>query len=111
MEEEDSTQTEVLEAISIYLITLLFTKTLPDIIRNMSNSFSILSSLDKELQAYLFLAINTIEIIRYHILWEIFPKSTAVLDICLNINKYKRAREFWRYAHVSCHLFSYWFKN
>ncbi len=31
--------------------------------------------------------------------------STAVIDICLNINRYKRSREFRRYARMSPYLF------
>ena len=86
MEEEDPTRTEILEAIGIHLITPLFTETLLDIIKNTSSSSSTSSSSDGELQAYLLSAIQIIETTRYLIPRENFPKSTAVIDICLNIN-------------------------
>lgn len=72
------------------LLPLLFTETLLDIIKNTSSFFSTLSSSNGELQAYLLSAIQIIETTRYLISQEIFPKLTAVIDICLNINKYKR---------------------
>lgn len=103
-EEEEPTRTDV--AIGIHLITPLFTETLLDIIKNTSSSSSTSSSSDEELQAYLFSTIHTIGTTRYFIPREIFPTTTAVIDICLNINKYKRPREFRRYARMSPHLFT-----
>lgn len=94
MEEEYSTRTEILEAIGIHLITSLFTETLLDIIKNTCSSSSTSSSSDKELQTYLYSTIQTVQNTPYLIPWEIFPKSTAIIDICLNINKYKKPREF-----------------
>ena len=90
MEEEDPICTEILEAIGIHLISPLFTEILLDIIKNTSSSSSTLISFDGELQAYLLSAIQIIGTTHYLIPQEIFPKSTAVIDICLNINKYKR---------------------
>ncbi len=63
------------------------------------------SSSDEELQNYLLLAIHHIQTIRYLYPREIFPKSTAIIDICLNINRYKRPKEFRRYARMSPYLF------
>ena len=71
----------------MHLITLLFTKILLNIIKNISSSFSILLLSDQKLQAYLFLAINSIKTTYYLISQKIFPQSIAVIDICLNINK------------------------
>ena len=76
-----------------------------DIIKNTSSSSTSLSS-DGKLQANLLSTIQIIETTRYLIPREIFPKSTAVIDICLNINKYKKPREFRRYARMSPHLFT-----
>lgn len=49
IEDGDLIYTEVLEAISIYLITPLFIKTLLDIIKNKFGFFSILFLFDKNL--------------------------------------------------------------
>lgn len=106
MEAELPTRTEILEVIGIQLITPLFTETLLHIVKNTSSSSSTTSSSDEELQAYLYSAIQTIQNTRYLIPREIFPKSTAVIDICLNINRYKRPREFRRYARMSPNLFT-----
>lgn len=75
----------------MHLIILLFTKILLIIIKNISSSFSILLLSDQKLQAYLFSAINSIKTIYYLIFQEIFLKLIAVIDICLNINKYKKS--------------------
>ena len=90
MKAEFLIHTEILEAIGIQLITSLFTENLLNIIKNTSSSSIILSSSDEELQAYLYSAILIIQNTRYLIPQEIFPKSLAVIDICLNINRYKR---------------------
>ena len=52
---------------------------------NLSSS-SISSSSDDGIQTYLLSAIHTIETTRYLIPREIFPKSTGIIDICLNTN-------------------------
>ena len=106
MEEEEPTRTEVLVAIGTHLITPLFTTTLLAIIKNTSSSSSTSSSSDEELQNYFCSAIHQIETTRYLILREIFPKSTTIIDICLNINRYKRSREFRRYARMSPFTFN-----
>ena len=51
---------KILETISIHIITPLFTESLIDIIKNISSSSSTKSFSDKELQAYLYSAIQTI---------------------------------------------------
>lgn len=104
MEEEEPTRTEVLETIGTYLVTPLFTESLLDII-NTSSSSSSSSSSDEELQTYLLSALHYIKTTRYLYPREIFPKSTAVIDICLNINRYERPREFRKYARMSPYLF------
>ena len=105
MEEEESTRTKVLEVIGTYLTTPLFTESLLDIIKNTSSGSSLSFSSDEKLQTYLLSALHHIETTQYLYLREIFPKSTAVIDICLNINRYKRPREFRRYARMSPYLF------
>ena len=74
--------------------------------KNTSSSFSTLSSLDDDIQIYLLLAIHTIEITRYLIAREIISKSTNIIDICLNINCYKRLQEFCQYVCMSFQLFT-----
>ena len=93
MEEEELSCTEGIEAIGTYLITPLFTESLLDIIKNTSSSSSSSSS-NGELQTYLLSALHHIKTTRYLYYREISPKSTALIDICLNINRYKRPREF-----------------
>ena len=73
--------------------------------KNTSSSISSSSSSDEELQNYLLLALHHIKTTRYLYPREIIPKSTAVIDICLNINRYKRPQEFLRYARISPYLF------
>lgn len=68
MDIEEPTCTEILEAIDIHLITSLFTKSLLDLIKNISSSSSTSISLDDNIQTYLFSAINIIKIIYYLIL-------------------------------------------
>ena len=89
MEEEEQTRTEVLGAIGTYLITPFFTESLLDIIKNTSSSSSSPSSSDEELQTYLLSALHHIKTTRYLYPREIFSKSSAAIDICLNINRYK----------------------
>ncbi len=105
MEEEEPTRIEVLGAIGTYLINPLFTESLLDIIKNTSSSSSLPSSSDEELQTYLLSALHCIKITGYLYPREIFSKSSAVIDICLNINRYKRRRELRRYARMSLYLF------
>lgn len=105
MEEDEPTRTEVLEVIGTYLITPLLTEYLLDIIKNTCSSSSSSFFSDEELQTYLLSALHHIKTTRYLYPREIFPKSIAVIDICLNINRYKRPREFRRYARMSPYLF------
>lgn len=77
---KESIYTEILEAIGIHLITLLFIKSLLDFTKNISNSFFNSSSLDNNIQTYFLSAIHTIKIKCYLILWEIFPKSTDIIS-------------------------------
>lgn len=83
MKKGDLTYIEILKAIGIHLITLLFKKTLLNIIKNTSSFFTISSSFDGELQAYLLSTIQIIEIIYYLLSQNFFFKLTAVINICL----------------------------
>ena len=65
MEEEELTRTKMLEAIGTHLITLLFSTTLLNIIKNISSSSSTSLSSDKKLQNYFCLAIHQIETTHY----------------------------------------------
>ncbi len=67
MEEKYPMQTEILEAISIHIITPLFMETLLDIIKNTSDSSSTLSFSDEELQTYLYSTIQIIQNTQYFI--------------------------------------------
>lgn len=105
MEEEKLTGTKVLKVLGTYLLALYFTESLLDIIKNTSSSNFLSSSSNEKLQNYLLLAIYYIQTIQYLYHREIFPKSTTVITIYLNINRYKKPREFWRYVWINPYLF------
>lgn len=67
MEKEDPIYIEILKIIGIYLITLLFIKTLLYIIKNIFNFFFTLSSFNKKLQVYFLSTIQIIETTCYFI--------------------------------------------
>lgn len=67
IKKEDLTYTKILEAISIYLFTFLFIKTLLDITKNTSSFFFTLFSFNREFQIYLLFAIQIIKITHYFI--------------------------------------------
>lgn len=84
----------------------LFMKTSLNTIENTSSSSSSTLSLDKEWQAYFFLDTNGIKTTGYFIPWEIFFKWTAVINICLKINRYWKTWEFCKNVHINLCVFS-----
>lgn len=79
-----------IEIIGIHLIISLFMETLLDIIKNTSSSLIILLFSDEKLQTYFYSTIQTIQNAKYLISQKKNFKSIVVINIYLNINKYKK---------------------
>ena len=105
----DCTRDQLLESLCIYAIALLFNKTMEDLVdSSSSSSSSLLSSSffssDEETTEILDI-IDVVSSTCYLEYCQLFGKSDAILDLCLNVYKLTQPKEFWVYTQMSSDAF------
>ena len=95
----DCSCNHLLESLAIHAIALLFNETLEDLIA-FSFSSSSFSSDDSETEEIIHI-MKVIASTRYLDNQEPIQKSGAILDLCLNVYKLTRPKEFRKFAQMS----------
>ena len=96
----DCNYDHLLESLAIHAIAPLFNETLEDLIA-FSFSFSSFSLSDDSETEKIIYIMRFVASTRYFDIWELIQKSRAILNLCLNVYKLTRSKEFWKFARMS----------